>query len=64
MRNLDMIRIMPVKELAELLICYNSICRAWFFNGDPEDKSYDSKEEAVNECIDWLNKEWTSEWRK
>lgn len=64
MRNLDMIRIMPVKELAELLICYNSICNVWFFNGDSEDKSYDSKEEAVNACIDWLNKEWIIEWRK
>lgn len=57
MRNLDMIRIMPVKELVELLICYNSFCRVWFFNGDP----YGSKEEAVNACIDWLNERWTSE---
>lgn len=57
MRNLDMIRIMPVEELAELLICYNSICRVWFFNGDPNDNPYDSKEDAVNACIDWLNEE-------
>ena len=64
MRNLDMIRIMPVKELAELLICYNSICRVWFFNGDPNDNPYDSKEEAVNACINWLNEERTSEWKK
>ena len=57
MRNLDMIRIMPVEELAELLICYNSIYRVWFFNGNPNDNPYDSKEEAVNACIDWLNEE-------
>ena len=64
MRNLDMIRIMPVKDLAEMFVSYNYVCNVWFFNGDPNGNPYDSKEEAVNACIDWLNKEWTSEWRK
>lgn len=64
MRNLDMIRIMPVKELAEMFVFYNYICNVWFFNGDPEDKSYDSKEEAVDACINWLNEKWVIEWIK
>lgn len=64
MRNLDRIRVMPVEELAEMFISYNSLCRVWLFNGDPDCESYDSKEKAINACIDWLNKEWTFKWRK
>ena len=64
MRNLDRIRVMPVEELVEMFIFYNSLCNVWFFNGDPEGKSYDSKEEAVNACINWFNEKWVIEWRK
>ena len=64
MRNLDMIRLMPVEDLAEIFVSYSYVYNVWFFNGDPEGKAYDSKEEAVNACICWLNEKWVIEWRK
>lgn len=51
MRNLDMIKLMPVKDLAEMFVSYNYVCNVWFFNGDPEDKSFDSKEEAIEDAL-------------
>ena len=68
MRNLDSLRIMPVSELAEYLVRLDikstadildeNLCLAgnlvW---QSPSKKHFEYRDEAIEDCIQWLNKE-------
>lgn len=68
MRNLDSLRIMPVSELAEYLVRLDikstadildeNLCLAgnlvW---QSPSKKHFESRDEAIEDCIQWLNEE-------
>lgn len=72
MRNLDRIRLMSVEELAPLLI--NSIWVSENFNYNqehvslrkvewfsPSGQKFDTKKEALEDCVGWLNSEYRRE---
>jgi len=68
MRNLDSLRIMPVSELAEYLVRLDikstadildeNLCLAgnlvW---QSPSKKHFEYRDEAIEDCIQWLNEE-------
>lgn len=68
-RNIDRIRKMSLEELAPLLIRSTWISKnfnhnqgrislrkvEWF---SPSGQKYETKEEAVEDCIKWLDSEW------
>lgn len=68
MRNLDILRVMPVSELAEYLVRLDikstanildeNLCLAgnlvW---KSPSKKQFKYRDEAIEDCIQWLNEE-------
>ncbi len=69
MRNLDIIRLMPVEELAKYLVHKeyindydydyddNIIDNYKEYYSSPRD-CFDTYEEAKEDCIKWLNEDW------
>lgn len=68
MRNLDILRVMPVEDLAEFLVRLDlkpsadildeKLCLAgnlaW---QSPSKKHFEHRDDAIDDCIQWLNKE-------
>ena len=68
MRNLDILRVMPVSEIAEYLVRLDikstsdildeNLCLAgnlvW---QSPSKKHFEYRDEAIEDCIKWLNEE-------
>ena len=68
MRNLDILRVMPVEDLAEFLVRLDikstanivdeSLCLAGnFVWQSPSRKHFKHRDEAIEDCIQWLNEE-------
>ena len=68
MRNLDRLRVMPVSELAEYLVRLDikpsadildeNLCLAGNLVWEsPSKKHFKYRDDAINDCIQWLNKE-------
>lgn len=68
MRNLDILRVMPVSELAEYLVRLDikstddildeNLCLAGNFVWEsPSKKHFEHRDEAIKDCIQWLNEE-------
>ena len=68
MRNLDILRVMPVEDLAEFLVCLdikstaNILDENLFLAGNlvwksPSKKQFKYRDEAIEDCIQWLNEE-------
>lgn len=68
-RNIDRIRKMSLEELALLLIRSTWISKNFNYNQghislrkvewfSPSGQKYETKEEAIEDCIKWLDSEW------
>lgn len=68
MRNLDILRVMPVEDLAEFLVCLDIKSTANILNENlclagnlvwksPSKKQFKYRDEAIEDCIQWLNEE-------
>lgn len=59
MRNLDMIRMLPVDELADYLIDTDVVDSENYVysHTSPSGKEFDTYKEAKEDCIKWLNEE-------
>lgn len=68
MRNLDILRVMPVSELAEYLVRLDikstddildeNLCLAGNLVWEsPSKKHFEHRDEAIEDCIQWLNEE-------
>lgn len=68
MRNLDILRVMPVSELAEYLVRSNikstsdildeNLCLAGNLVWEsPSKKHFEYRDNAIKDCIQWLNEE-------
>lgn len=62
MRNLDILRVMPVEDLAEFLVRLDIKSTANILAGNfvwqsPSRKHFKHRDEAIEDCIQWLNEE-------
>ena len=68
MRNLDILRVMPVSELAEYLVRLDIKSTADILDENlcldeklvcqsPSKKQFKYRDEAIEDCIQWLNEE-------
>lgn len=68
MRNLDILRIMPVEDLAEFLVRLDIKSSADILDENlclggnlvwesPSKKHFGYRDDAINDCIKWLNEE-------
>jgi len=61
MRNLDILRVMPVEDLAEFLVRLDIKSTANVLDENlclaPSRKHLKHRDEAIEDCIQWLNEE-------
>lgn len=68
MRNLDILRVMPVSELAEYLVRLDIKSTADILNENlcldenlvwqsPYKKQFEYRNDAIDDCVKWLNEE-------
>ncbi|MFQ7518314.1 MAG: hypothetical protein ACLRMG_01135 [Clostridium sp.] len=62
MRNIDILRVMPVEDLAEFLVRLDIKSTANILAGNlvwesPSKKHFEYKDDAIDDCVKWLNKE-------